>query len=162
MRVVDDQAGIMGAGKPRDLIERRNVAVHREDALGQDEARPAIALILSQKLGEMGGVAMPVAELAHASRLAAEMHAGVVEAVGEDERLGAEHGPVEQGGEHRGIGLEAGGHEKRRRLALEPRDLPLDPSEEVEIAGDEARGARAGAIAPGPLRPPARSGPGGI
>ena len=50
---------------------------------------------------------MPVAELPHAGGLAAEMHACVIEPVGEDERLGTEHGLVEQRLEHRGIGLEA-------------------------------------------------------
>ena len=44
----------------------------------------------------MGGVAMAVADLAHARRGAAEMDARVIEPVGEDERLGAEHAPVEQ------------------------------------------------------------------
>ena len=55
----------------------------------------------------MGGIAVPVADLADAGRLAAEMHARVIEAVGEDKRLGAEHGPVKQSSEDRGIGLEA-------------------------------------------------------
>jgi hypothetical protein len=127
------------------------VAVHGEDALSQDESRASIALMLTQKLAEMGGIAMPVAGLANAGGLAAEMHARVVEAVGEDERLRSEHGPIEQSGEDRGIGLEARGHHQGRRLALEPRDLRLNAREKIEIAGDEARSARAGAVALGPF-----------
>ena len=122
---------------------------------------PLIALILTQKLGEVGGVAMAVAELPHAGRLAAEMHARMIEPVGEDERLGAEHGLVEKRLQHRGIGLEARGHDQRGLLALQLRELGLDRREQVEIAGDEARGAGAGAIGLGPFASPARSAPGG-
>ena len=61
----------MLAGEAPDLGERRDIAVHGEHALGQDELRPLISLILTQKLGEMGGVAMPVADLA-ARRTAAQ------------------------------------------------------------------------------------------
>ena len=107
----------------------------------------------------MGCVAMAVADLPHAGRLAAEMHAGVIETVGKDERLGAEHAPVEQRLEHGGVGLKARGHDERRRLPLEARELGLDRREQVEIAGDEARGARAHAICLGPLDRPGRSAP---
>src|SRR5512143_406778 len=110
--------------------------------------------MLTQKLAEMAGIAMPVADLANAGRLAAEMHAGVVEAVGEDKRLGAEHSPVKQSREDSGIGLEAGSHNQRRRLALELGDLGLDTGEKIEIAGDEARGAGASPVAFRPLRRP--------
>src|SRR5262245_47162851 len=106
MRVVDDQAGLVLGREKRDVRKRRDVAVHREHALGQDEARAAISLISTQKLAEMVGVAMTIAELAHASRLAAEMHACVIEAVGEDKRIGAEHVAVEQRRKHGGVGLE--------------------------------------------------------
>ena len=71
-------------GERGNLAERRHVAIHGEHALGQDEFRPVISLILTQKLAEMGGIAMTVTELPHACRLAAEMHAGVIEAIGED------------------------------------------------------------------------------
>ncbi len=54
-----------------------------------------LSLMIGEKRGEMACVAMPVAELAHARGLAAEMHARVVEAVGEDERLGAKRGAIE-------------------------------------------------------------------
>ena len=104
----------MLARETRNVGKRRDVALHGKHALGQDEARPLISLILTQKLSEMGGVAMPVAELPHAGGLAAEMHARVIEPVGEDERLGAEHGLVEQRLKHRGVGLEARRHHQRR------------------------------------------------
>ena len=151
MRVVDDEAGVMLAREASDLFERRDVAIHGEHALGQDEAGPLISLILTQKLGEMGGVAMPVAELPHAGGLAAEMHARVIEPVGEDERLGTEHGLVEQRLEHRGVGLEARRHHQRGRLPLERGKLGLDRRKQVEIAGDEPRGAGADAVSFGPF-----------
>ena len=116
----------MLAREASDLFERRDVAIHGEHALGQDEARPLISLILTQKLAEMDGVAMTVADLPHASGLTAEMHARVIEPIGEYERLGAEHGPVEQRLKHGGVGLEAGRHHQRGRLALERGNLGLD------------------------------------
>src|SRR5690349_19889452 len=104
MRISGDQARLVRKGQARLLLQRRHVAVHGKDALSQDEFRASMALMLTQKLAEMGGIAMPVANLANACGLAAEMHARVVEAVGEDERLRAEHGPIEQSGKDRGIG----------------------------------------------------------
>ena len=94
MSVIDDEHGVMLAGEASDLGERCDIAVHRKHALGQDEFRPVISLILIQKRTEMGGVAMAVAGLARAGRGAAEMDARVIEPVGEDEWLGAEHAPV--------------------------------------------------------------------
>ena len=117
MRIVDDQAGLVLARETRNRCKRRDIAIHGEHALGQDELRPVISLILTQKLAEMGGVAMPVADLPHPRRLTAEMHAGVIEAVGEDERLGAEHVAVEKRLEHGGVGLEARCHDERSLLA---------------------------------------------
>ena len=146
MGVVDDEHGVMLAREASDLGERRDIAVHGEHALGQDEFRPLISLILTQKRAEMGGVAMAIADLARAGRGAAEMDARVIEPVGENERLGAEHAPVEQRLQHRGIGLEARGHDQRRRLLLQRRDLGLDTCEQIEVAGDETRGAGAHAM----------------
>ncbi len=89
MGIVDDQEGSVLARVRGNFSERRHIAIHRKHALGQDEFRPVICLILIQKLAEMGCVAMAVADLPHAGRLAAEMHAGVIETVGKNERLGA-------------------------------------------------------------------------
>src|SRR6185436_3924886 len=66
MSIVDDEHGVMLAGEESDLGERCCIAVHGEHALGQDELRPVISLILTQKRIEMGGVAMAVAGLARA------------------------------------------------------------------------------------------------
>jgi hypothetical protein len=129
MRVVHDQHRVINACEPRDLRHRRDVAIHREHALRKNEFRTAMRLILSQKLGEMAGVAVPVSDLTNAGRLAAEMHAGVVQAVGEDERFGAEHASIEQRLQDRRIRLEAGRHEKRRGLVFQAGDLRLDGSE---------------------------------
>ena len=85
----------MLAREASNLLDRRDVAIHGEHALGQNEPGPLIALILIQKLREMGGVGMAVAELPRAGGLAAEMHARVIEPVGEDERLVTQHRLVE-------------------------------------------------------------------
>ena len=154
MSIVDDQCGVVGAGQRRDLSQRRDVTIHGKHALGEDELWTAIPLILSHKLGEMSGVAMPVSDLMHVRRLAAKMHAGVIETVGEDQRLGPEYALIKECLKHRRIGLKPGRHEQRSRLLLERRHLGLDAFEEVEIAGDQARCARARAVVPGPFRRP--------
>ncbi len=97
--------------------------------------------MLGEKGAEMACVAMTVADLPRPSGVAAEMHAGVVEAVGEDERLGAKHAAIENGLERGGVGLEARRHEERGFLALEARKLGLDRAKQLEISGDEARGS---------------------
>lgn len=51
--------------------------------------------MLFQEFGEVVGRRMAIADLAHARRLAAKMHAGVIEPVGENQRLGAEYALVE-------------------------------------------------------------------
>ena len=94
---------------------------------------------------------MAIADFAHAGGGAAEMHAGVIEPVGEDERLGAEHAPVEQRLQDRSICLKAGGHDQCRGLLLQRGDLGLDSREQLEVAGDEARGAGPHAIARRPF-----------
>jgi hypothetical protein len=88
--IVDDEHGVMLAGEASDLGERRNIAVHGKHALGQEELRPLISLILTQEHAETCGVAMAIADLARAGRGAAEMDARVIEPVGEHKRLGAE------------------------------------------------------------------------
>ena len=85
----------MRVGKPIDVIEwRRSPSI--EIRSGQDEARPVIALILAQKLGEMGGVRRAGTGFPVRRGLAAEMHARMVQSVCDHERLCTEHGPVEQ------------------------------------------------------------------
>jgi len=89
----------------------------------------------------MGDVAMAVADLARAGRGAAEMDARMIEPVREYERLGAEHAPVEQRLQNRGIGLEARRHDQGYRLLLQRSDFGLDPCEQIEVARDETGGA---------------------
>ena len=94
----------------------------------------------------MGGVAVAVADLASTRGGTAEMHAGMVEAITEKKRLGTEDAAIEQSLEHRGVGLEAGGHDQRRGLLFQCRDLLFERRKQIEIAGDEARGAGARAV----------------
>lgn len=100
----------------------------------------------TEKFAEVNGVAMAVADLAYARGGAAEMHAGVIEAVGEHKGLRPEHVAVKKSVEHGGVGLKARGHDQRSLFLLQLRHFRLKHCKQVEIAGDEARGAGARAI----------------
>ena len=52
-------------------------------------------------------IAMTVTMLAHASSLASEMHAGMVQPVRKNQRLGSQHLLVENSLKNSGIGLKA-------------------------------------------------------
>src|SRR5680860_979686 len=75
-----------------------------------------------------------------------QTNAAVLQALLDRSVLGAEHASVEKRLEHGSVGLETARHDEGRGLALEMRDLGFDRREQFEIAGDEARGARAHAV----------------
>ena len=93
----------------------------------------------------MIGIAMAVADLADAGSRATEVHAGVIEPIGENKRLGAQDLDIEEGLEHRRIGLKSRGHDERRLRPLQAGDFFLDTGKNVEVAGDQTRRARSGA-----------------
>ncbi len=125
MRVVDDQAGLMRARR-RAMSPSGATSPSMEKTLSVRMNFGPVIAVIRQEARRDGRVAMTVADLPRARRLAAEMHACVIEAVGEDERFGAEHASVEKRLKRRGVGLEAGSHDERRLLGFQARELGLD------------------------------------
>ena len=67
---------------------------------------------------EVVEVVVAEADLPHPGGGEAVVHGGVIEAVAEHQRLGAEKIAIEQRRQNGGIGLKAGVEDQRRRLAL--------------------------------------------
>ena len=139
VRVVDHHQGVVALGQVADLVERREVAVHREDAVGDDQPTPG-ALAASQLLLEVGHVPVAVAQALRLAQPDAVDDRGVVELVGDDRVLGAE-----QHLEHAAVGVEAGreqdrglGAEKRGELVLELDVLGLRAADEPHAGHPEA------------------------
>ena len=83
VRLVDHQQAVVAAGELDELAQRRDVAVHREDAVGDDQ--PRVGAGLAQAPLEVLDVAVAVDEGPRAGEPAAVDDAGVVELVGEDD-----------------------------------------------------------------------------
>lgn len=141
----------MVAGRQRG--QRRHVgavAIHAEDALGHDEARARGAGPFGQQVFQVRQVVMAEADLAHAGGLAAMVQAGVVEPVGVDLRLALRGRGLEQGRQHRGVGLPAAGQQQGGLGAFQARQLGFDLFVQVQVAAYQPRGLRAGAVPGGP------------
>ena len=158
VRVVDEDERAVLLGEGDDLVQLREVAVHREDAVGDDDPE-ALVGVLEELLLEVPQVGV----LVGVGHRLAEAHPvddrGVDEAVGDEDVLLAEE-RLEDGG----VRVEAGGEEERllrpeelRQAALElavdvlrPADEadgrhPVAPLVEARVGGrDHARGARRG------------------
>lgn len=139
VRVVDHHHGVVPLGQVADLGERGDVAVHREDAVGDDELAAGAALgRLLELLLQVGHVAVGVAEAAGLGEADAVDDRGVVEGVGDDGVLGAEDRL-----EDAAVGVEAGGVEDRVLLAEEGREAGLQLLVHLLRAADEADGRHA-------------------
>ncbi|CFD97354.1 Uncharacterised protein [Bordetella pertussis] len=150
VRFVQVQEGMV-AGRQRG--QRRHVgavAIHAEDALGHDEARARGAGPFGQQVFQVRQVVMAEADLAHAGGLAAMVQAGVVEPVGVDLRLALRGRGLEQGRQHRGVGLPAAGQQQGGLGAFQARQLGFDLFVQVQVAAYQPRGLRAGAVPGGP------------
>jgi hypothetical protein len=126
-------------GQLRQLLDRGDVAVHREDAVGDDER--AAPLRLPQAPGEVLEVRVPVDEDLGPGEPAAVDDAGVVQLVGEDDLPAAG-----QRRDHSGVGQKARAVEESRLVALEGRDPLLEAPVRLHVAADQPR--RTGADAP--------------
>ena len=112
VRLVDHHARVVALRQLDDALERRHVAVHREDAVGHDQR--AAALRLAQPPLEVVHVAVVVDERLGARQPAAVHDAGVVECVGEDDvALAGECG------DHSGVRQVARPEQERGLCALE-------------------------------------------
>ncbi|KAG1248705.1 hypothetical protein G6F65_019475 [Rhizopus arrhizus] len=92
-------------------------------------------------------VVVPETELLHAGRLAAVVQAGVVQLVGIQLDLAPGAGGAQQCGQHRGVGLPAGGQHEGGFGAFQARQLGLHLLVQVKIAADQARGLGARPVA---------------
>ncbi len=153
MRLVEIEEGAVPLGEVGEAGDVGLIAVHAEHGLGEDEARGGVARAALQQILEMVEVGVVVADLAHAGGGAAGVDAGVVEAVREDARRRAERAAVEERRQHRPVRLIAGVEDQRRLGPLAGGEARLDPLEGLEVAGDETRGAGAGAPPLGPFLP---------
>ena len=128
-------------GQCADLVERCGVAVHREHAVGADDAEP-LGLRLPETLLQFGHVGIGVT-VAHGL---AQTHAvddrGVVECVGDDGVLLGEERL-----EHAAVGVEAGGVEDRVLRAEVVGDGLFQLLVDVLAAADETHGRHAEAAA---------------
>ena len=101
VRVVHHHECVVPVGECADLIERCVVAVHREDAVGDDQAVARIGCLLQPAL-QLGEVAVGVAETPRLAEPDPVDDAGVVERVGDDGVA-----VVEKRLEHSTVGVEA-------------------------------------------------------
>lgn len=120
------------------------VAVHAEDRFGDDKTE--FARMLDEQFVEVGEVIVAEADLLHASE--AGMQTGMIEPVGEDQGIVAE---FQQCGEYRTVELIAGGEDQCRLGAFEACELFFQRQQLGTGAGDEPRGAAAGAMTRSPL-----------
>ena len=147
MDLVDIGERVVFFGERHDLGDRRDVAVHRIEALEHDELR-AVARLGGEQLLEMADVVVPPDPLLAAGAPDALDHRIVVERVGQDEAIGQEAG---DGRDRRQIGDPAGGEDERRRLAVQVGKLGLELDDRIVGAGNVAGSARAGPMGAGRL-----------
>ena len=100
--VVDHHQGVMPLGEVADAREVRDDAVHREDAVGGDQAGAGVGGI-DESAFELGHVVVRVTKTAGLAKTDAVDDRGMVESVGDDRILGAE-----QRLEEASVGVEAG------------------------------------------------------
>ncbi len=108
--------------------------------------------MLGQQVFEVIQVVVAEADLPRAGGLAAMMQAGVRQAVGERHR-----GPLaggEQGRQHRGVGLPAGGEQQGGLRPLQGGEPGFYGGVDLEGSAHQPRGSRADAVAAGPFAGP--------
>ena len=105
--LVHHHQGVVFLREVADLVHRGDVAVHREDAVGDDDAEP-LGLGFLQAALEVCHVGVRVAVADRLAQAHAVDDGGMVERVGDDGVLGRE-----QGLEHAAVGIEAGGIQNR-------------------------------------------------
>ncbi len=144
--LVEIEHGAVALGQPGQRRHVGAVAVHAEHRLGDDEAQ--LAGVGCQQFLQVAEVVVAVADLLQS--LAAGVEAGVVEAIGEHQRPVRTRCQFEQRRQHRAVELESRGENQRRLGALEGGEPGFEVEQLLRGAGDEARGARARAVAARP------------
>ena len=124
--------GVVFLGKFVNLVERANVAVHREHAVGDDEAEAA-ALRVLQLLLKVGHVGVGIAETLGLAEAHAVDDGSVVQSIGDDGVVG-----TEQRFKHTAVGIEASSVKDGVFRAEELSNLGFQLLVEVLATTDEA------------------------
>ena len=141
MDLVDIGHGVVALGEVDDLPDRRDVAIHRIDAL-EDDQLGALAARRLQQAFEMRDVVVAEDLLLGARAPHALDHRGVVQLVGDDQAVGQK---PRDGRDRRLVGDEAGGEDQRCFLAVQVGKFQFELDQRVVGAGNVAgaAGARA-------------------
>ena len=137
VRVVDHDEGVVAIGECADLVERGEIAVHREHTVGDDEAVAGIACLDEPGL-ELGHVAVGVAKPLRLAQAYAVDDRGVVEGIADD---GVAF--VQKRLEDAAVGVEAGAEQHCVLRAEERREPQLEVAVDRLRAADEAHGGHA-------------------
>jgi hypothetical protein len=132
VRLVDHHARVVALRQLDDLRQRRGVAVHGEDAVGDDQGAAAGGLLEAPL--EVVDVAVVVDEGLRARQPAAVDDRGVVERVGEDHVA-----LLRERGHHAGVGEEARAEQQARLGALEVGELLLQATVDRHVARHQPR-----------------------
>ena len=138
--VIDVQQRVLGPRDQRQRAQRRDVAVHAEDAIGRQHRRAARRV--AQLAHRPFRVQVRVAAQARAGQAGGVDQAGVVEPV-----LDADIVVLQQRLLHRQVGGEAAAEQQRARHAEPFGHLALELRMQGVVAADQVRGGRAGAFA---------------
>src|ERR1700722_2162463 len=139
--VVDHHDGTVSLGDLGELVDGADVAIHREDAVGDEQFVAGLLLDLLQQLLCVGDVFVAEDLDLRAGEPCAVDDAGVVELVGEDEVVFAK-----DGADSAGVGCEARLKDDAGLDAFEGCDLFFELDVDAHGAGDSADGAGAYAI----------------
>ena len=141
VRIVRHQPGVVFVGERQQLGERRQIAVHGEHAVGHDQHMVVLGAMRCQQFARMRDVV--VAERHHLA--ARQLRAGEQASV---RQFIHQHQPVapDQHRNDAGIGEIAGAEHDRGLCLLDAGEARFQLRVERVVAGDQARGARAGAI----------------
>jgi hypothetical protein len=142
VRLVHDDPQAVALGKAYKFLQRRDVAVHREHAVGDDDPRPPAVLLEPPR--EMLDVAVVVDEGLGARQPAAVDQRGVVELVGVDDSAVARQ--PRQRADHAEVRQVSRAEQHRRLGALERRQRLLQPPVHGHRPGHQP--GRAGTRAP--------------
>ena len=138
---IDEHEGVVFFGEVADLVHGSHVAVHREDAVGADDAE-ALCLGLFETAFEVGHVAVGITVALGFAEAHAVDDGGVVEGVADDGVVGCE-----ERFEDAAVGVEAGGVENGVFGLEEVGDGGFELLVDVLRAADEADGRHAVAAA---------------
>ncbi len=138
MRVIHHQHHIVPAGDRIDLIQRRQITIHAENAIGDDQRTTISALVLENHLLQVSCIGMLIAVNTRTGKPAAIDDAGMVQGIRNNEVFLAN-----QHGDHRSVGAKTGLKDNRSLDSLEIRQAALQFRMDVHGTGDRTHRARA-------------------